>query len=102
VTLQVTTTPVTETGIVFGSFGAARVNKQAAAEEKARLADALLPKEAELAACVVQIEAIGTLIDQLRELHKTYGDDRPDDILRNRLRLESAKRINEWFKGDLI
>jgi hypothetical protein len=56
VTLQVTTTPVTETGIVFGSFGAARVNKQAAAEEKARLADALLPKEAELAACVVQIE----------------------------------------------
>lgn len=81
-TLQATETPLTETGIVFGPFSAARVNRQAAAEEKTRLADALSAKEAELAACVAQIETIATLIDHLRELHKNYRDDRPDDMLR--------------------
>lgn len=101
-TLQVTTTPVTETGIVFGPFSAARVNKQVAAEEKARLADALSAKEAELAACVVQVEAIGTLIDQLRELHKTYGDDRPDDILRRCEALRSDKERADQQAKDAV
>jgi hypothetical protein len=89
-TLQSTGTPVTETGIVFGPFSAARVNKQAALEEKARLADALGQKETQLGECVAQVEALGSLIDNLRDLNATYRDDRPDDLLRR----------SETFKAD--
>jgi chromosome segregation ATPase len=81
-TLQSTATPATETGVVFGPFSAARVNKQAAAEEKARLGDALAQKETQLRACAAQIEALRSLIDNLRDLHTSYRHDRPDNILR--------------------
>ncbi|KPF96970.1 hypothetical protein IP86_14625 [Rhodopseudomonas sp. AAP120] len=101
-TLQTTATSATETGIVFGPFSAARVNKQAAAEEKSRLADALSAKEAELVSCVAQIEAIGTLVDQLRELHKNYRDDRPDDILRRCEQFKSDKERADQQVKDAI
>jgi chromosome segregation ATPase len=81
-TLQSTATPATETGVVFGPFSAARVNKQAAAEEKARLADALAQKETQLEECRAQIDTLQRLIDNLRDLHAGYRDDRPDDVLR--------------------
>lgn len=81
-TLQATTAPVTETGIVFGPFSAARVNKQAALEEKAQLAGALAQKETELGECLAQVDALGRLIDNLRDLNATYRDVRPDDLLR--------------------
>jgi hypothetical protein len=91
-TLQSTATPATETGIVFGPFSAARVNKQAAAEEKARLADALAHKETQLEECMAQIEALQKLIDSLRDLHATYRDDRPNEVLR---RCEAFKADKE-------
>ncbi|HEX5281031.1 MAG TPA: hypothetical protein VFW28_13210 [Micropepsaceae bacterium] len=90
--LECTTAPATETGVVFGPFSAARVNKQAAAEEKARLVEALALKETELAACLTQIEALHSLVDNLRDLHSVYRDDRPDDVLR---RSETLKADQE-------
>jgi hypothetical protein len=81
-TLQSTAAPAAETGVVFGPFSAARVNKQAAAEERARLADALTYKETQLTECTAQIEALRSVIDNLRDLHTSYRDDRPDDVLR--------------------
>ncbi|QQO35342.1 hypothetical protein JJC00_06565 [Bradyrhizobium diazoefficiens] len=80
-TLQSTATPLTELGIVFGPFSAARVNKQAALEEKARLADALGQKERQLEECIADVAALSSLIDNLRDLHAAYRNDRPDDIL---------------------
>ena len=91
-TLQSTATPATEIGVVFGPFSAARVNKQAAEEEKARLADALALKETQLEACRAQIDALQKLIDNLRDLHAAYRDDRPDDVLR---RCEALKADKE-------
>jgi chromosome segregation ATPase len=81
-TLESIATPATETGVVFGPFSAARVNKQAAAEEKAQLADALAHKETQLEECRAQIDALQKLIDNLRDLHAAYRDDHPDDVLR--------------------
>ncbi|MDA9433695.1 hypothetical protein [Bradyrhizobium sp. CCBAU 51627] len=81
-TLRSIAVPATETGIIFGPFSAARVNKQAALEEKTQLADALRQKETQLEGCVVQVAALGSLIDNLRDLHAAYRDDRPDEVLR--------------------
>lgn len=89
-TLQSTAIPVTDTGVVFGPLSAARVNKQAAAEERTRLADALAHKEAELAECVARIGAIHSLVDHVRDLHASYRDERPDEVLRR----------CEAFRGD--
>jgi hypothetical protein len=69
-----------ETGVVFGPFSAARINKQAAAEEKARLATALEGKERELAEAMTQLGDLQALIDNLRELHGAYGEERPDAL----------------------
>lgn len=81
-TLDPIATPTTEIGVVFGPFSAARLNKQAAAEEKAQLVAALAHKESELAESNEQITAVRDLIDNLRDLNTTYGDERPDEALR--------------------
>lgn len=68
-------------GVVFGPFSAARANKQAAADEKIRLADALTQKDAALAETDQQIRLLATLAEQLRDLAQAYGEERPDALL---------------------
>jgi hypothetical protein len=80
-TLEASSVPATESGVVFGPFSAARLNKQAAADEKARLTTALADKESELATCQAQLNGMRALIDQLRDLHANYLDHRPGDSL---------------------
>ena len=80
-TLDPSAHAVARGGIVFGPFSAARVNKKAAAEEKARLAEALVQKDSALADASQQIRALQALSEQLRDLHATYGDQRPDALL---------------------
>ena len=69
-----------EAGIVFGPFSAARINKQAAAEEKARLAASLEGKEQELAEALTQLGDLQDLVENLRELHGAFGEERPDAL----------------------
>jgi chromosome segregation ATPase len=81
-TLEPIATPAMETGVVFGPFSAARLNKQAAAEEKAQLVAALAHKDSGLAESNAQITAVRELVDNLRDLNATYRDARPDEALR--------------------
>lgn len=81
-TLQPSTTAAAQAGVVFGPLSAARVNKQAAAEERAELVAALARKDGELGACRGQIEVLRLLIDHLRDLHSIYAEERPDAALR--------------------
>ena len=69
-----------EAGVVFGPFSAARINKQAAAEEKARLAASLEGKEQELAEALTQLGDLQDLVENLRELHGAFGEERPDAL----------------------
>ena len=79
------------TGVVFGPFSAARLNKTAAAEEKTRLATALAGKDAELADSSIQLDALRVLIDDIRDLHTSYLDPRPEELLRRSDALVSTK-----------
>jgi chromosome segregation ATPase len=88
-TLQPSATSAAEAGVVFGPFSAARFNKQSAAQEKTHIAAALAHKESELAEAKAQIEALGQLIDHLRDLHAAYAQERPDAMLS---RCEALKR----------
>jgi hypothetical protein len=78
-----------DVGVVFGPFSAARVNKQAAAEEKARVAAALEGKERELAEALTQLGHLEVLIDNLRELHGAFDEERPDALQRRSRLLQS-------------
>ena len=69
-----------EAGVVFGPFSAARINKQAVAEEKARLAASLEGKEQELAEALTQLGDLQDLVENLRELHGAFGEERPDAL----------------------
>lgn len=80
---------ITDAAVVFGPFSAARVNKQAAAEEKARLAAALEGKERELAEALTQLGHLEALIDNLRELHGAFDEERPDALQRRSRVLQS-------------
>jgi hypothetical protein len=80
---------IAEAGVVFGPFSAARINKQAAAEEKARLAAALEGKERELADALTQLGYLEALIDNLRELHGAFDEERPDALQRRSRVLQS-------------
>jgi chromosome segregation ATPase len=73
---------IAQAGVVFGPFSAARINKQAAADEKARLAAALEGNERDLAAVLEQITALQALIDNLRELRAAFGEERPGALQR--------------------
>jgi len=90
-TLQPSSVAAAQAGIVFGPLSAARVNKQAAAEERAELMAALARKETELGECQAQVEVIRNLIDHLRDLHSTYAEERPDAALRRAEILRTEK-----------
>jgi hypothetical protein len=99
-TLQPGVASGAEAGIVFGPFSAARLNKQAAAQEKAQITTVLAQKEIELANSKAQIEAVESLIANLRDLHSSYAEERPEDMLRRsatfKLEKDAAdRRANE-------
>jgi hypothetical protein len=101
-TLQPSTTEAAEAGVVFGPLSAARVNKQAAAEEKAQLVAALARKDTELAVCQVQIEALRNLIDNLRDLHTAYAKERPEEALRRSEALQAGKEQADQRARDAL
>jgi chromosome segregation ATPase len=101
-TLQPSAIPATDAGVVFGPFSAARVNKQAAAEEKARLATMLDRKEQELADSTVRLKTISTLIENLTQLHATYRDERPADAMRRSEVLKADKARADQRVNDSI
>lgn len=101
-TLEPSTTSVAGTDVVFGPFSAARVNKKAAAEEKTRLTEALAQKESSLADVMQQIRTLQTLGEQLRDLHATYGEQRPAALLSQAEVLRHEKEKAEVAANEAI
>ncbi len=83
-TLEPRAWAIDESAIVFGPLSAARFNKQAAVDEKARLKSVLAQKEADLLDQQEQLDRLQSLIDDLRRLQEAYSQRRPNELARDK------------------